>query len=165
MNDAFNALYQKHYKQVYYIAYAILRDHFLAQDAVQETFIKIVRRFDALEIVDIQEAWLNVISRNTAIDLYRKRMRNQECSYDHMEVSLGAVDGGMENSFDMADEYELLEGLKPEQRKALLLVYVYGMTYKQLAAIQKVSIGAVKTQIHRAKKKLQAMLHEMEPAY
>ena len=77
-NDVFNALYKKHYKQVYYYAYSILRDHFLAQDAVQETFIKIFRRFNALKVDDIQEAWLNVISRNTAIDLYRKRMRSQD---------------------------------------------------------------------------------------
>ena len=99
-NDVFNALYKKHYKQVYYYAYSILRDHFLAQDAVQETFIKIFRRFNALKVDDIQEAWLNVISRNTAIDLYRKRMESQEFSYDRMEVISGSVDGGMETALE-----------------------------------------------------------------
>ncbi len=165
MSDVFNTLYQKHYKKVYSYAYSILRDHFLAQDAVQETFIKIFRWFSARKVDDIQEGWLNVISRNTAIDLYRKRMRSQEFSCDRMEVISGAVDMGLDSSFEKSDEYELLEGLNPEQRKALLLVYGCGLTYKQLASMQKKSLGAVKTQIHRAKKKLQAMSREIEPAY
>ena len=90
-------------------------------------------------------------------------MKSKEFACERMETLTGTVDtdGGVGRVFDLSDEYELLGVLKPEQRKALLLVYGYGWTYKQLASLQKISIGAVKTQIHRAKKKLQAVASEM----
>ncbi|MFC4807678.1 RNA polymerase sigma factor [Paenibacillus sp. GCM10023250] len=153
----FDACYQQYYKHVYYCAYAILRDHFLAQDATQETFIKIYRRLGETGAADVQEGWLTVIARNTAIDLYRKRVRSLEITSERMETVSGSVDGGIGRFAEVPDEYELLDNLKPEARKALVLVYEYGLSYKQLASILNLSVGAVKTLIHRAKKKLQAM--------
>ncbi|SFI36974.1 RNA polymerase sigma-70 factor, ECF subfamily [Paenibacillus sp. UNC496MF] len=160
--DTFDACYQRHYKHVYYCAHAILRDHFLAQDAAQETFIKIFRRLGETGAADVQEGWLTVIARNTAIDLYRKRVRSLEISSERMEAVSGSGDGGIGRFAEVPDEYELLESLKPEARKALVLVYEYGLSYKQLASILNLSVGAVKTLIHRAKKKLQAMSGKAE---
>lgn len=162
MDEAFSALYQKHYKQVYYSAYSIIRDHFLAQDVVQETFMKIFRRFHTLKDKEKKEAWLNAISRNTAIDFYRKRLRRQEIWNDNIEFITGPAEEGMEHQLEMKTVHELLLSLEPEHRQSLLLIYEYGMSYEQLARFQNTSVSAVKSQLHRSKKKLQSMAREME---
>jgi RNA polymerase sigma-70 factor, ECF subfamily len=160
--EKFNALYQKYSKSVYYAAYKITQDHFLAQDVVQETFIKAFRHLDELCDENIQKAWLIVTSKNTAIDVYRKRLRRSEIMDDG--TALRTVTGKKEIEFVAEMEFirELLLTLQPLQRQALLLVYAYGFTYEQLACHQKTSVNAIKTRLHRAKLKMRSMVEVLE---
>lgn len=161
-NGAFNEFYQKYNKQVYYSVYSIIRDHFLAQDVVQETFIKVFRHFNALKEEGKKGAWLNVISRNTAIDFYRKRLRCLEISDDNIEINSVIVEGEIERYIEMEDIRKLLFSLDPQHRQALFLVYDYGLTYEQLATYHNTSVSAVKSKLHRVKKKLRSLAREME---
>jgi RNA polymerase sigma-70 factor (ECF subfamily) len=162
VDETFNTLYETYYKQVYYSAFSVIRDHFLAQDVVQETFVKVFRRFNTFKDKAKKDAWLKVISRNTAIDLYRKRLRRQEIFNEHIELLAGAAEDGMERSIGMKIDRQLLCSLQPKHQNALLLIYEYGMTYEQLASYQNTSVSAVKSQLHRAKTKLQSMARETE---
>ncbi|QHT59749.1 sigma-70 family RNA polymerase sigma factor [Paenibacillus lycopersici] len=156
-NERFTAYYKEHSKRVYAYVYKILRDPFLAQDAVQETFMKIFRKFGMLTAGDVQDGRLYIIARNTAIDLYRKRKCSRETVFERMDLISGAGDGGIGSEFESSEAYEMLQHLDPEQRRSMLLLYGYGMTYEQLASLQQKSIGTLKTQIHRCKKKLQKL--------
>ncbi|QGQ94704.1 RNA polymerase sigma factor [Paenibacillus psychroresistens] len=161
-NEAFNSLYQNYYNQVYYSAYAVIKDHFLAQDIVQETFMKVFRHLHALKEEGKRGAWLNVISRNTAIDFYRKRLGCLEISDDNIEINSVAVDVGMDTYIELKVTRELLSSLEPQHWQSLLLIYEYGLTYEQLASYQKTSVSAIKSKLYRAKKKLRLLAREME---
>lgn len=161
-DEAFNVFYRKYYKQMYYSAYSITRDHYLAQDVVQETFIKAYRHFDTLKMEGKKGAWLYVISRNTAIDFYRKRLRCLEISDDNVELNAGVSAEGEERYIEMNLIRELLLTLEPQHRQMLLLIYEYGLTYEQLAAYQNTSVSAVKSRIYRVKVKLRSMARKME---
>jgi DNA-directed RNA polymerase specialized sigma24 family protein len=63
------------------------------------------------------------------------------------------------SAFSITKDRELAQDV---YRQALLLVYEYGLTYKQLADCQKTSISAVKLRIHRAKQKLRGVALQME---
>ncbi|QHW30998.1 sigma-70 family RNA polymerase sigma factor [Paenibacillus rhizovicinus] len=156
-NERFSTYYKEHSKRVYACVYKILRDPFLAQDAVQETFMKIFRKFGMLKAGEVLDGRLYTIAKNTAIDLYRKRKGSREAFYERMDLLSDAYDGGIGREFEQSDAYEALEQLEPEQRQSLLLLYEHGLTYQQLASLQHKSIGTVKTQIHRSKKKLQKL--------
>jgi RNA polymerase sigma-70 factor (ECF subfamily) len=161
-NEAFNILYRNYYNQVYYSAYAVIKDHFLAQDIVQETFMKVFRHLHALKEEGKKGAWLNVISRNTAIDFYRKRLGCLEISDDNIEINSIAVEEDMDKYIEMKTVRELLFSLEPQHRQSLLLIYEYGLTYEQLASYQNTTVSAVKSKLHRAKKKLRYLAGEME---
>jgi len=166
IGESFQVLYTRYFKQVYYSAFSITKDRELAQDAVQETFLKAYRHFDSLMQHEEKEIWLRAVSRNVAIDMYRRRRREMKSYLALRDTYRGAGDTDrIDIERTIVDRYfirELLSLLEPVNRQALLLVYEYGLTYEQLANYQRTSISAVKSRIHRTKQKLRGAALQME---
>nr|WP_245583113.1 RNA polymerase sigma factor [Paenibacillus daejeonensis] len=158
----FHRLYTRYYRLLYYGAYSITRDHELAQDAVQEAFLKAYCRIDSLKRREGSAAWLVAISRHVAIDMYRKR-RREMCSYRSLQVVCRGAASVECTIVDQDFLQRLLSSLEPVNREALLLIYEYGLTYEQLADCQRISMSAVKSRIHRAKQKLRGLALQMDP--
>ncbi|RXZ83094.1 RNA polymerase sigma factor [Paenibacillaceae bacterium] len=155
--ESFHRLYSRYFKQVYHTAFSITKDRELAQDAVQETFLKAYRNLDSLEKHDKEEAWLKTISRNVAIDMYRKRCREMRIYSALLDDYRGETD--VERTIvDQVFLRSLLASLEPINRQAMLLVYAYGLTYEQLADCQQTSISAARSRVHRAKEKLRGLV-------
>ncbi|MBA2938616.1 RNA polymerase sigma factor [Paenibacillus sp. CGMCC 1.16610] len=154
---AFNALYEQYYTDVYYFTYSVLKDHFLAQDAVQETFLKVFRYFNSIKVEEKKASWLFTITRNTAIDFYRKRLKSLEISHDKMESIAIAAEAEALKNMEKKSIHEQISALEPQFQQSLLLVYEHGLTYEQLAAHQNTTVSAVKSKLHRAKKKLRSL--------
>ncbi|MEK8130280.1 RNA polymerase sigma factor [Paenibacillus filicis] len=160
--DRFHALYNRYAQSAYCAAYKITKDHYLAQDVVQETFIKAFRHLDVLSDENIQQAWLIITSRNTAIDAYRKRLRRLEILDEWSTTRTGTGGKEIELFADMELTRELLLTLQPLQRQALLLVYAHGFTYEQLACYQKTTVSVIKTRLHRAKLKMRSIAQSLD---
>ncbi|WP_158606580.1 RNA polymerase sigma factor [Paenibacillus ginsengarvi] len=160
-NDGFRKLFETYYGLVYRSAYSITKDHYLAQDVVQETFMKAYCHLGSLKGRKFG-AWLKAISRNTAIDYYRRALRRGETLGLSVERSTASAEAMPERYIELKCLRELFLALDAPHRQALLLVYEYGLTYEQLAQVQQLSIGAVKSRIHRAKTKLKSMLRSLE---
>lgn len=161
-DDWFRDLFESSYKRVYYTAFSITKDAHHAQDVAQETFLKAYRRCGALKDRSSANAWLDTISRNTAIDYYRKRIRRPEIADDSLVMSAVAAQPSVERHLELKLFRELLLAMKPSYRNVLLLVYEYGLTYEQLAGFQRTSVHAVKSKIYRVKAKLRSMAENME---
>ncbi|MFF2090865.1 RNA polymerase sigma factor [Paenibacillus sp. NPDC058174] len=159
--EVLHHLYASYFKPVYYYAFSIAKDRELAQDAVQETFLKAYRHIELLEQLEQKEAWLKTVSRHVIIDMYRKQ-RRERCVYTGSR-DVYMSDSDIERTIvDRQFLRELLSSLHPVNRQSLLLVYEYGLTYEQLADRQQTSISAVKSRIHRAKQKLRGVAVQME---
>jgi RNA polymerase sigma factor (sigma-70 family) len=72
--DEFKQLYIDHKKHVFAMALSILRDFELAEDVMQEVYIKLYRHSKYNQVTNVR-AWLIRVTRNTALDLYRKKKR------------------------------------------------------------------------------------------
>ncbi|MFZ3579209.1 RNA polymerase sigma factor [Virgibacillus sp. DJP39] len=70
----FRHLFSEHKKDVFAMALSILRDFELSEDVLQEVYIKLFTYMKHNEITNVK-AWLLSVSRNTALDLYRKKKR------------------------------------------------------------------------------------------
>lgn len=81
-SDAFAELYAKTYQKVYRYACHYLRDEFLAQDAVQEVYILVMKNLEKLSDPTLFIAWLNSISFHVCFDLSKKRRQNEHTSID-----------------------------------------------------------------------------------
>jgi RNA polymerase sigma-70 factor, ECF subfamily len=143
---AFQQLYRENCSLVYTIAVRILRDGTLAEDAVQETFVKIWRsagQFDAK--LGTPQSWISIIARNVALDLIRKRRPYEELSdTDIMEI---AADPCEPSDPKLC---QCLAQLPEEQVIAIVTMYTYGMSHSELSSHLGAPIGTIKSRVRRA---------------
>ncbi len=143
---AFQHLYQANCKLVYTIALRILRDPSLAEDAVQETFVKIWRsagQFDAT--LGTPQSWISIIARNVALDLIRKRRPYQELS--DMDIMAITADPCEPSDPKLG---QCLAQLPEEQVIAIVAMYTYGMSHSELSSHLGAPIGTIKSRVRRA---------------
>lgn len=143
---AFQHIYQENCSLVYSISLRILRDASLAEDAVQETFVKIWRsagQFDAT--LGTPQRWIAIIARNVALDLIRKRRPYEELS--DTDITAIAV-----NPCEPSDPKlgQCLAQLPEEQITAIVTMYTYGMSHSELSSHLGLPIGTIKSRVRRA---------------
>jgi RNA polymerase sigma-70 factor (ECF subfamily) len=166
---AFNALVEAYQNQVYHLCWRMLGVREAAEDATQEAFLAAysnIRRFRGPGF----RAWLLRIASNAAIDELRRRRRRPQ-------VPLEAPGSGSEAAFEPSDtsagpeEWALrreqarhiqaaLLTLPPDQRLAVILSDVQGLTYEEIGEAMGSSLGTVKSRISRGRARLRRYLLE-----
>lgn len=160
-------LYEMFYQKVYRTAYFITRNRDAAEDIVQETFIKAFRHLDRVEDVEKTGAWLATIATRTAIDAYRKSDKVALQTYREEIASASSV-GTAPSAEDEALDRWMQEELWDEVEAALdcvsnsilLLKYIYGLKDQEIADRLEMSVGTVKSRVHRAKQKLRSRFED-----
>ena len=84
-NDALEALVREHSRLVYRVAYAVLRSHPDAEDATQETFLRVLRYSSKLAEVEEPKTWLARIAWRVAVDRSKRRSRTREVALEDPE--------------------------------------------------------------------------------
>ena len=168
----FNQLYAKYAKRLHYIAYQYTKDRFLAEDIVQEAFIKAYKKIDTVEDSDKLGSWLSVITARTAIDFLRLEKRKCWMLVDPfiMEPMLG-VSVNEENIEDVVgvrlfqeDISRSMEQLSKEFREVLILKIQYGLKENEIASLLDLKSATVKTRLYRARKQLKQVYLVKESA-
>ena len=142
---AFQHIYQENCSLVYTIALRILRDTSLAEDAVQETFVKMWRsagQFDAA--LGTPKSWISIIARNVALDLVRRRRPYEELS--NTDITEVAADPCEPSDPKLG---QCLARLPAEQVVAIVTMYTYGMSLSELSSHLGAPIGTVKSRVRR----------------
>ena len=138
---------------------AILRRRDLAEDALQECFVRIWRRADQFDAYRGRAiGWLVSIARYHAIDLVRAG-RSTVALSDAMSATLD--DPGAQQSFEIAESaltdaalQRCLEQLSAEQRRCVILAYSHGFTHDDIAVRLASPIGTVKSWVRRGMQSL-----------
>jgi RNA polymerase sigma-70 factor (ECF subfamily) len=155
---AFSRLVEVYQKPVYNLCYRMLGNAGDAEDAAQETFIrayKAIRRYDTSRKFS---SWLLTIASNYCIDQHRRR-KLPTFSIDSFESpDIPEKAKGME-ALMMQGEHEdqistLLDELKPKDRSAVVMYYWYDYSYEEISSALSLSVSAVKSRLHRARKAL-----------
>lgn len=155
---AFSMLVEAYQKPVYNLCYRMLGNARDAEDAAQETFIRAYKSFRRYDPSRKFSTWLLTIASNYCIDQHRRR-KLPTFSYDSLPVpDLPEKKPGMEHLImDSEKQTEialLLDKLKPVDRAAVILRYWYDYSYDEIAEALSVTISAVKSRLHRARKDL-----------
>jgi len=146
--------------RLFRVAYCITRDHYLAQDVVQETFIKAYLKMDMVEDEEKLGAWLSAIATRTAIDFIRKEKKINERSAMLADIENTAIK--MDQNVEQEVEMNLLNEkigdfigtLSSDQKKVFLLKIKHGLKEKEIAEQLKINQNTVKTRIYRVRKQL-----------
>lgn len=168
----FNELYKQHSKRLCHIAFQITKDNYLAEDVVQETFIKAFKKADSIENTDKIGSWLSAIAARTAIDCLRTENRKNWLPTDQsvMEQIFGneGQNQCVENEVEMIlfkEEIQLLlVKLTVEYQEVLILKVRFGLKEEEIASRLNLKSGTVKTRLHRARRQLKKVMTEKFPA-
>jgi RNA polymerase sigma-70 factor (ECF subfamily) len=161
---AIRAAYTAHAGELYGFAYRSLGDSGLAEEAVQETFVRAWRaaeRFD--EQLGSMRTWLFSILRHVVIDLARARSaRPPLASADDVEDVVPAT---TDDAFDRAlvswQIEEALRRIGADHRRVLLETYFRGRRYAEVAEDLGIPEGTVKSRVYYALKAVRLVLEEM----
>jgi RNA polymerase sigma-70 factor (ECF subfamily) len=149
-------LFERHYRTAYRVAYRWCGTRQDAEDAAQETFIKVARGLHAFRETSSFTTWLYRIVVNTATDLHRRnavRARLAEDAARHgttegPAAAVAPVDSDAERA------WEAVGALPEKQRTALLLVFGEGLSHRDAAAVMGCPEVTVSWRIHQARKKM-----------
>jgi RNA polymerase sigma-70 factor (ECF subfamily) len=168
---AFGELIRPHVPSVRRFAYAFARRWSDADDLAQEALLKAFRSMPSYEGRAALGTWLYSVTRSVCYDHYRSRLahaRNAEDPLD--ELSEGAPASplaGPERQLEARDDAELLwralKALPAEFRVPLVLYEIEGLGYDEIASVEGVPIGTIRSRLSRARQQLRARLGPPEP--
>lgn len=163
--DAFNEIYHRYYRLVYFVAYELCHNDADAKDVMQETFVKVKSNAKDLQDKDKFKYWLNAVTVSKCKDLFKK---NKYGNIDDQNPYL--KNSQIENRRYMLPEkqlhfnsdkkllYKFIERLPESQREIVVLKYFSDLSIQEIAEILDISEGTVKSRIHYAKNMLRGMI-------
>lgn len=175
MNDSleFENFVRRHQDMVFGMAVRMLADPSEAEDISQTVFLKAYERFDALRHSPAVVGWLRTVTTNLCLNhltrfrarwsLFSERRSSEEGRGWSYEDTLVARDDPSED-LARAERYARLERgirrLPPHQRVPIVLYHFEGRSYLEIAEALGVSVGKIKTDIHRGRLALRKLIGE-----
>ena len=163
--DAFNDLVACYQDQLFALVARMVPDRDQASDAVQEAFFSAFRNLNSFRGGSVR-SWLSRICINAAMDAQRARKRRPVQPYPELEDDSWQPRAGDETDpqrIVMAGErtrvlQDALSRITPDQRAAIVLFDIEGYDYAEIAEMTAVSLGTVKSRIHRGRLGLRQVL-------
>jgi RNA polymerase sigma-70 factor (ECF subfamily) len=166
---AYRELVTRYQRQVYTLAFRMVRSGEDAEDIAQETFVRVFRSLARYDPARPFAAWIHTITARLSIDLIRRR-KNRPLS-----LTLGGTEGEEERTLDIEDpglgpdevvshgEEErntgaLIDSLPPHYRVVVMMRHQQDLSYEEIAEALKLPLGTVKARIHRAREILKKRL-------
>jgi RNA polymerase sigma-70 factor, ECF subfamily len=161
---AFAVLVDRYWDRLYRWLYHLTRDSHTAEDLCQETFLKAFAAVDRFKAGTNFRAWLFRIGHNNFVNLHRSRSQTRQ----PMPADLPSRhEGPFEETLSreaLAQLAKAVGQLQPEFRAAFLLRVEEGMSFKQLAAVLRVTEETARWRVFKARQKLlQTLAPELFP--
>lgn len=148
------------------IAYTVLGDAHLAEDAAQEVCVRVVKHLHGLDTPEAFRPWVYRMTRNVALSMAQRRERSPqplsldaEQMQDNSGLSREEVPGAvLESNERVKGILETINRLPDIYREVLVLKHVQDLTYSEMSAILGVSVKSLEVRLVRARKLLQERL-------
>ena len=164
---AFNLLVERYQRQVYNVALRMLGNPTEAEDVAQETFLSAYKHIKSFR-GELFRSWLLRIATNACHDVFRRSSRRPASSLDlYLEGDEAPRDipdpaVGPESIALQREQREglarLLRELPREQRAALVLSDIQGLSYEEIAQVTGEALGTVKSRLSRARARMRDLL-------
>ena len=157
-NDALRQLYERYSREIYLYLLSLCKDGRLAEDLMQETFLKALLSLD--ETHANLRAWLYTVARNLFYDGARRRKLEQSLMESMLSDAPQDPDELLEMKLRNEKLREAIMRLEPRKREVIVLQYFSGMSVKEIAIVMRISEENVRVLAYRAKKELKKSLEE-----
>lgn len=164
--EAFRELVERHQRRVFGFVRNLVRHAPDAEDLVQEVFVAVFRKLDSFDADRSQfSTWLLTIARNQCLNhLKRSSLPTVGRSEFDVEVRSAQPLDAMLNRELHARLDVALDRLPLEQRTAFVLAEMQELPYSEIAIIEEVELGTIKSRVSRAKQRLREVLSDLDPA-
>lgn len=169
--NAFDELYQKYERIVYFMALKMCNSEADAKDVLQETFIQVHKSIKNLKNPDYFRLWLQKITLSKCKNLFRKNQNYQfSFDYDDIDIQNRLIEHHMEfvpqKNMDFTSDQEMLnyfiDRLPNGQKEVLILKYFQQLSIKEIAYVLQIPSGTVKSRISLGKKNLKVFIEDYE---
>jgi RNA polymerase sigma-70 factor (ECF subfamily) len=165
--EAARELYDRFVSRIYGLGLVLMRNKTDAEDLVQDTFLKVWRLGSAFDPVrGSLDGWILLNARSLAVDLLRRRSLEARKLSAQPRVSEASDEPGPESHAELRDLFqranESMGQLPSRQRSALELMYLGQRSTKEIAEMQGVPRGTVKSRVRAAVASLQKNLVPIE---
>lgn len=167
---AFQSLYELHSRRVYSLCLRMIGDATEAEDLTQEAFLQLFRKIHTFRGESAFSSWLYRLTANIVLMRFRKK-RPIPVSLDDVTradddkerpiLELGEPDPRLVGLFDRLNLQGAVERLPEGYRSMFLLHDVHGYEHNEIARLLGCSVGNSKSQLHKARKRLRELLHEV----
>ncbi len=159
--DALRSIVERYQDRIFALIFGIVRDRHEVEDVAQEVFLKVFRRIHAFDGRSRFYTWLYRVAANSAKDHVKKRSRRPSVALDDN----AGIPSMLRSPAENAERSELrlavraaINTLPGRYREVLTLREIEGLTYNEIAAILRVSMGTVESRLHRARARLKQVL-------
>ncbi len=167
--DAYRILVERYQSKIFAVAYGLMHNREDAREVAQEAFIKAYRNLKGFRRDASFYTWIYRITVNLGIDFRRKAYRSRETALDENRITPSdAHHTGprpMANPSQAYERQELggsiraaIDQLPADQRTAIILREIEGLSYKEIAEAMGCAEGTVMSRLFYARKKLQELL-------
>ncbi|MGV6809436.1 MAG: sigma-70 family RNA polymerase sigma factor [bacterium] len=164
-SEAFRQLYAQTSAKMYAICLRIVKQDQLAEDVLQEAYVKIWHSADQYtQQKGKAVTWMATVVRNKALDKLRSlKIRPQETDVSYEGEEFASHDLAPEQLAHLSDDvqqlHQCLQQLKPIQRQAILMAYYQGYTHEELSNTMQKPLGTIKAWVRRGLEKLRTCLN------
>lgn len=148
----FDAIYFETKSLVYYTILNIIKDRSLAEDIMQDAYLKALEKIHSFKPTHSFKSWITMIARNLAINEYNRRKREFLVDTTEDEYLFGQEQSHTEQQLIVE---EMLDSLTPLEQEVVVLHVLGDMKHKDIAALLNKPLGTITWTYQQARKKLQ----------
>ncbi|NBC00451.1 MAG: sigma-70 family RNA polymerase sigma factor [Bacteroidetes bacterium] len=159
---AFVSLYNRYKDQVYGFCLKMLLNEERAADVMQDTFLRVYENRERLLHAGSFRSWLFTIARNQCLNVIRREKRQVSLEPKMREEASRQASqkpsAPLEKSEQVALVNQCLAQLKPDYREVIILREYQNLSYREIAAVTRSTLSAVKSRLFKARRKLATLL-------
>lgn len=167
---AFETIYQLHSRRVYALCLRMSGDPVEAEDLTQEAFLQLFRKIHTFRGESAFSSWMHRLTANIVLMRFRKKrpvpvsleeMTRPDDEKDRPTFEIGVPDLRLTGLFDRINLHAALDQLPRGYKSMFVLHDVHGYEHNEIASMLGCSVGNSKSQLHKARKRLRELLHEV----
>src|SRR6202790_2758866 len=168
---AFETIYELHGRRVYALCLRMSGDPVEAEDLTQEAFLQLFRKIHTFRGESAFSSWLHRLTANVVLMRFRKKrpvaasldeIVSVDEEHDMPRKEIADTDLRLSGLFDRFNLQAAIEQLPEGYQLMFILHDVHGYEHNEIAKILGCSVGNSKSQLHKARKRLRSLLHQLQ---
>lgn len=148
--DSFEGLYRRYYSSMVAIAYCVLREHNLAEDAAQQAFLRALRNLRSLRHKDKFASWLTRLCKNVAKDMVTAKPGSTK----NLEIPILQFPDKTYKDDIGQGVRQALESISTSAKELVVLRYYDNLSYEQISGILGISEATIGRKLRKAKRNI-----------